>query len=357
MLEEKYFKEDIKIFEKSLNERLNTKLLKLENELFSISEKSPKIYNILLDKNKFDFSYILTEIVEEEKINLNSEYLESVYLDCDYYDLEKFENKIYTGYFFIDEVKYNFRYILEKDNRYEKEIEKLYKLFITNNIKWYGINMKYINRMYRVKIVEYIDDISVIDKIEPIYIEYNFEDRVKINLKPYWNIVNQKFVVKESLTILDSFAYKYELDKNENCTYLVNEKDELIEDVINMEKKLEVYSKFSNLYSFNILIIKNLNINIFKDIVANYDYEISSEPNIENIKKYFKKNNIEIKTIKKVEKINNNLNIPNYNKMILKKIIAYIEVKLASHYDYDKVFNIVNILNLNLYMYEVVIYE
>ncbi|VWL85322.1 hypothetical protein [Oceanivirga miroungae] len=357
MFTEKYFKEDIKIFERSLDNKIDEGLKKIEENILGINDKSPKIYTVLLNKNKFNYEYILSAIVNDDVNSIYDTYLDSVYINAEYFKLSNYENKIFSGYFLVDSDKYEFRYVLEKDTRYFDKINEIYHIYLTNNVKWYGIDMKYINRMYRVKVVEYVDNIHLLENIDKFNIEYNFSSDVDLNLKPYWNILNKNFIAKESMSILDGFSYKYEIEKNENTFYLVNEKDEIIEDVVNQKNKLEIYSKFSNLYSFIILVIGYVNMSVFKYISVNYEYEIDSEPTIENIKRYFKKHDYEVVDIKMSNENKNYLDIPEYNKMIMKKYISNIEVKLDNYYDYDKIFKIVNILNLNLYMYKVVVYE
>lgn len=361
-INKKDFLEHTKIFENHINSVLNEGLLHLDNMILSQNKDSPCIYTVALayeESQKYD--YFLKEMVEDEKISIYSKYLTSVYIDKDYYNLIEMENNVYVGDFILEEEKYRFKYILVRDKRYDVCIEKLYESFMLNNLKWYSIDKRDINKMYRVKVTEYIDDISLLEDIDfrDIKINYNFNECIFTDKKVYWNIDIETKLLDKSLTRFgDILGYKYTFNKLEKEVYLLSGNSSKIDDVCIYDTRVDVYSKYDNIYIFEMFHILEFdfrfNLKYFKSI-CNFNNKIVGT---ESLRKFFY-NSYKLKLIDiKVSSENiGHLIIPNYDKQILNYTLGYLYLKFERIYSYEDLFHAVNVLRLNISAYEIRVVE
>ena len=153
------------------------------------------IGHISKDKEQKKYDYFLKKMIEEDNISQNSKYLDSVYIDIDYYNLLDIEDKVYIGEFILSNEVYRFKYKFTKDNRYDEKISSIYNSFLNSNLVWYSIDKRYINKMYRIEVLEYIDDISLISDIAfcDLKLEYHLDSNIYLNKKIYWR--NLKWLV------------------------------------------------------------------------------------------------------------------------------------------------------------------
>lgn len=344
MIDDKKFLEHTELFEKLIETNMKNSINNLRRYLFENSN-IPRICFTLLKNGFTKYSYFLYPIEEFEKDN--------VYVDKPYYELKEIETKEYMGYYLLGEEKFYFIFTLEQDKRYYEKINKLYYSFLVSNICFNGLDLRYIYRMYKIKIQKILD---TFEKIDEATIHYELDEDFIFDINIYWNIETKKLISKKNLTVISDISYMYILDKNEEDFYLINEDKSLIEDVVHYNNYVEIYSKNMNLYFFNIFNVKKFDDRFIEKFVESEteNIEIIS---LNDMKRIFIKNNVEVS-----EPIYENSNlshllIPNYNSQIFTFKKDYIYFKLKKYLTYDDVFNAVNILNLKLSNYEVRVYE
>lgn len=207
-------REDVLVTFNILYQNINNRMVNFENKILDTSiqrNKDLSIVNMIVPKDDFylyeeDFS----PIIEGDNVSLpiisilNEE--EKIY-DKIIYIGELDEMRQYDGYEFeglieIEGKIFNFKLKLEKDNSYEKKLDELYRTFQLNFLKWKTINAPYVNRVFKIKIIEYSENITEemakipdalhLHKIkikDDIIKDYFAEDYITI-----WNITNvQKF--------------------------------------------------------------------------------------------------------------------------------------------------------------------
>lgn len=135
-----------------------------------------------------DMSYppLLEILKSEDKI------YRKVILDADRDKLNDIENKIFKGKMTLNGKEYEFSLKLEKDKEYIEKIKEIYDVFGLNSLEWKTINVPYFNKIYKLKITNYSEELFdllntfeeekiIIDKME--YKEYWLDDYVTL-----WNI-------------------------------------------------------------------------------------------------------------------------------------------------------------------------
>ncbi|WP_068268275.1 hypothetical protein [Caviibacter abscessus] len=361
-IDKKEFLEHTKVFENHISNTLENGLLNLDYKILSQNKDSPCIYTVLLSKSEaLKYDYFLKEIVEDENISIYSKYLDTVYIDKNYYDLLEMENNTYIGEFILKEERYVFKYILIKDERYDVCINKLYDSFMLNNLKWYSIDKRDINKMYRVKVIEYVDDITLLENIpfEDIKIEYNFDNTISNYKKVYWNIgFETKLLNKEITRFNDIVAYKYILDKTKKDIYLLNENSSKIDDVCIYDTRIDVYSKYDNIYIFDMFHIFEFDFRFnFKycKSICGFNNKIVG---IESIKKFlYQTYKLKLTDFKITNKNIGHLIIPNYDNQIITYNLGYLYLKFEKIYSYEDLFHAINLLKLNINGYEIRVIE
>ncbi|WP_156285982.1 hypothetical protein [Oceanivirga salmonicida] len=348
MLDRKTFLEHTKIFEKEILTRLENGISDLRSAFKGILRQSPTIYTCALPKCS-NFDYFLSQMICDEEITIYSEYLSSVYV----YDIDKISD-MYVGYFEFSDEKYRFKYILEPDTRYIELIKSLYHSFILSNFKWQGIDLRDINKMYRVKIIEYIDDISLIDGME-YSINYDLDNNFSFETRIYWNVIESCCIAKQYLTRLGDLAYRYVIDINEESTYLVN--SDLVEDVINYSNSIEIYSKKSDLYSFPIFKVCPFDKRLVPNYVCNVPYALINVISLGNISRYLTLYGINVVKIFKSNETLACLIIPDYNPYIEKYYSSNIYIEISKPSSYLDLYLAINILQLEIPSYRLKVYE
>ena len=356
-IDKKTFLEHTSLFEKNIEKIISNGFNKLSNDLINMNKTSPCIYTCVLDKDISEkYDYFLKEMIEDESINQSSKYLDSVYIDMDYYALIDIEDKIYIGEFILSNERYRFKYKFSKDNRYDEKISGIYSSFLNSNLIWYSIDKRDIDKMYRIEVLEYIDDISLILDIdfEDLKLEYNLDNNIYLGKKIYWNVsFETKLFNKEISRVDDKIIYKYKLDKNKNEDYLVSENSSKIDDVCIYDDKIEIYSRYDNLYVFDIFNI--LNFDLRHDIkysksIPDKLFKVFSINTIKNF--LYKTYNIKLKDVKKEENNNSYLIIPDYDKQIYKYTNAPLYLYIEQFNSYYDLFHAINLLKLSITEYD-----
>ncbi len=345
MVDKKTFLEHTKIFENVIIRRLDEGLNNMKELISNTDYTSPMIYTCVLNSVS-DYDYFLSKMVKEEDYNIYSQYLSSVYISIPYYELLEISNNIYVGEFIVGDEKYRFEYILEQDTRYFDKIVELYKSFVMSNFKWWGIDMADILRMYRVKVISYIDDISLIENMD-FKISYGLNSNFSFSSSIYWNIIETVNIVKPYISVLDNVAYRYDISKELDSNYLVKEVD-LVEDIINYQEYISVYSKHSNIYSLELFKICPFDTRLIKDYRKSLPIPVPCVITLEKIKTYLKSYGISVKNIYKSSENKSHLIIPNYNKHIHRIYTSYIYIEITGTIDYFALFLAINILQLEI---------
>lgn len=343
-MDKKDFLEHTDLFENRIKNELDKGLSHLK-ELINNDTSIPNIYTCVLEKDNEKYSYFLFPMVQDVD--------DCVYIKKEYYELEDIEGMTFIGQYILGSEKFKFKFILEKDERFNEQVNILYKSFILSNLPWQSFDKRYINRMYRVKILEDIDYLE--DKADAI-IDYGLGDDYVFNMNIYWNIEKIQQISKKSLTILDEISYLYTLDKSNIDYYLLHEDERYIDDVLNYEDNVKIFSTKDDLYCFNILRVTKFDERFISNYTVN-NLKLRNIVSLKDIVKIFKVNyGITIKDLFYSNENLSHLIIPDYNKQILKLKNSYLYLKLEKIQNYDDVIHLVNYLNNNLTTYEVRVY-
>ncbi len=345
MLDDKKFLEHTELFEKYILTNMEKSIENLNRYLFSNND-TPKIYITLLDKDSDKYSYFLFPIVEHEDDN--------VYVNKEYNKLIEIENTEYMGYYLLGEEKFRFIFTLQKDERFNEVIDKLYNSFLVSNVTFNSIDKRYTNRMYKIKIKSMIDDI---ENITDAKIVYNLDDSYLFNVNVYWNVNYEKLISKKNLTFMSDISYMYTLEKTKENFYLIDSTSDVVEDVINYDTHVEIYSSLPNIYLFNVFCIYPFDKRFISNYVDNVfeNIKIRSLDSIKNI--FSSKYGIKVSNPLYSSEDLSHLLVPNYDDKVIKFKTSYIYFKLEKFSSYEDVFHVVNFLNLNLESYEVRVYE
>lgn len=356
-IDKKTFLEHTSLFEKKIEKTISNGFNKLSHDLLNVNKTSPCIYTCVLDKDiSTKYDYFLKEMIENDNISQNSKYLDSVYIDIDYYNLLDIEDKVYIGEFILSNEVYRFKYKFTKDNRYDEKISSLYNSFLNSNLVWYSIDKRYINKMYRIEVLEYIDDISLISDIAfcDLKLEYHLDSNIYLNKKIYWNVSFEPKLFNKELSRVDkSIVYRYTLDKSENEDYLIDENSSKIDDVCIYDNKIEVYSRYDNLYVFDIYNILNFDLRYDIKYSKSIPTKLFKVFSIDTINKFLDKSyNIKLREIKKEDNNNSYLIIPDYDKQIYKYTNGSLYLYIDKFNSYDDLFHAINLLKLSITEYD-----
>ena len=170
----------------------------IKNNLLNIGiNKNEKIFTcmILADENdKYKYMETFFDVVKDE-INLDENieniYLEDVFFNLKYSELEEIQDLNFDGWIKIDDSDYLIKVSLEYDKRYFEKIKEYYSVFNLNGKRWETLNLALIKRAFRVKLLEYDFEMNknilrnILDKkyeINYYFEEYDEEHRRKENI-------------------------------------------------------------------------------------------------------------------------------------------------------------------------------
>ena len=203
------------IKERYLNSRIKSKG---DTFIETILFDSDKIYNFresyypVIEKK-----YSITDLEDEF-------YLNEVYIDISYNQLEDIVQEEYEAWINIDGENYEMKVVFEHDSRYQSKIGRLYEAFKLNGKKWKTVNMAHFKRMYRVKVVRYDFRMTkeLYEKIkenrdETVYEFGIYEKNILFNKTLLWNIEEKKIISSIFVRpVKNDVSFEYVIKKDEN---------------------------------------------------------------------------------------------------------------------------------------------
>ena len=160
---------------------------------------------ILADENdKYKYMETFFDVVKDE-INLDENieniYLEDVFLNLKYSELEEIQDLNFDGWIKIDDSDYLIKVSLEYDKRYFEKIKEYYSVFNLNGKRWETLNLALIKRAFRVKLLEYDFEMNknilrnILDKKYEInYYFEEYDEKILRNKNIMWNVEEKKIL-------------------------------------------------------------------------------------------------------------------------------------------------------------------
>lgn len=114
--------------------------------------------------------------------------------------------------------------------RYREAIEKLYQMFLDNDVPWETMNTAYLDRFFDV----FVGEDSNVDSLEEVEIDFgHFTDKVQYNRMPLWNLKSQTFNSMDFMEPgIDGIYYEHQLLLKEDMTqdgYLIQKNADILE--------------------------------------------------------------------------------------------------------------------------------
>lgn len=259
-----------KISKELLGKSSRTLFMELENYTDSLFEeiksnllniginKNEKIFTcmILADKNdKYKYMETFFDVVKDE-INLDENieniYLEDVFLNLKYYELEEIKEMTFDGWIKIEENEYLIKVNLEYDERYFEKIKEYYGVFNLNGKRWETLNLALIKRAFRVKLLEYDFKMNknilrniIEKKYELNYYFEEYDEKILRNKNIMWNIEEKKILSSIFVRPTQkSMSYEYILNYKDDENILVkNNENSILFTFVKDENKLSIISK------------------------------------------------------------------------------------------------------------------
>ena len=203
-----------------IKERYLNSKIKSKGDMFieTILSDNDKIYN-------FRESYYPVIEKKYSIIDLEDEfYLNEVYIDISYNQLEDIVQEEYEAWINIDGENYEMKVVFEHDGRYQSKIGRLYEAFKLNGKKWKTVNMAHFKRMYRIKVVRYDFRMTkeLYEKIkenrdETVYEFGIYEKNILFNKTLLWNIEEKQIISSIFVRpVINDISFEYVIKKDEN---------------------------------------------------------------------------------------------------------------------------------------------
>ena len=294
----------------------------IKNNLLNIGiNKNEKIFTcmILADENdKYKYMETFFDVVKDE-INLDENieniYLEDVFLNLKYSELEEIQDLNFDGWIKIDDSDYLIKVSLEYDKRYFEKIKEYYSVFNLNGKRWETLNLALIKRAFRVKLLEYDFEMNknilrnILDKKYEInYYFEEYDEKILRNKNIMWNVEEKKILSSVFVRPTQkSMSYEYILNYKDDENILVkNNENSILFSFVKDENKLSIISKREKEEVWDIYSVKKIN-EVRKNLDSNTIYFTNDYENSfldEIIDKYGKADTVRTKTdlIKRFEK-------------------------------------------------------
>ena len=294
----------------------------IKNNLLNIGiNKNEKIFTcmILADENdKYKYMETFFDVVKDE-INLDENieniYLEDVFLNLKYSELEEIQDLNFDGWIKIDDSDYLIKVSLEYDKRYFEKIKEYYSVFNLNGKRWETLNLALIKRAFRVKLLEYDFEMNknilrnILDKKYEInYYFEEYDEKILRNKNIMWNVEEKKILSSVFVRPTQkSMSYEYILNYKDDENILVkNNENSILFSFVKDENKLSIISKREKEEVWDIYSVKKIN-EVRKNLDSNTIYFTNDYENSfldELIDKYGKVDTVRTKTdlIKRFEK-------------------------------------------------------
>ncbi len=188
----------------------------------------------------------------------------TVFYEADYLDCQKLlqdTNRLFRGVIQTKNGQIPARFMIRKASRYARCIERLYKMFASNNLVWQTVNAPYINKFLDVYLVE-TEDGRPIEGDMPISFKVDFEEfsgQIRKNLIPVWNV--KKHVVKADdfpVPVEDKLNYEYRFDLTKlgpSNGYLVDDEGMYVSSSKRVGNELRVVSPMERNLKWNLFVI------------------------------------------------------------------------------------------------------
>ena len=259
-----------KISKELLGKSSRTLFMELENYTDSLFEeiksnllniginKNEKIFTcmILADENdKYKYMETFFDVVKDETNldeNIENIYLEDVFLNLKYSELEEIKEMTFDGWIKIEENEYLIKVSLEYDERYFEKIKEYYSVFNLNGKRWETLNLALIKRAFRVKLLEYDFEMNknilrniIEKKYELNYYFEEYEEKILRNKSIMWNIEEKKILSSIFVRPTQkSMSYEYILNYKDDENILVkNNENSILFTFVKDENKLSIISK------------------------------------------------------------------------------------------------------------------
>ena len=274
---------------------------------------------ILADENdKYKYMETFFDVVKDE-INLDENieniYLEDVFLNLKYSELEEIQDLNFDGWIKIDDSDYLIKVSLEYDKRYFEKIKEYYSVFNLNGKRWETLNLALIKRAFRVKLLEYDFEMNknilrnILDKKYEInYYFEEYDEKILRNKNIMWNVEEKKILSSVFVRPTQkSMSYEYILNYKDDENILVkNNENSILFSFVKDENKLSIISKREKEEVWDIYSVKKIN-EVRKNLDSNTIYFTNDYENSfldELIDKYGKADTVRTKTdlIKRFEK-------------------------------------------------------
>lgn len=231
----------------------------IKSNLLNIGiNKNEKIYTymILVDTNdKYKYMETFFDMVkakEDLEENIENIYLEDVFINLKYYELEEIKEMTFDGWIKIEENEYLIKVNLEYDERYFNKIKEYYSVFNLNGKEWETLNLSLIKRAFRVKLLEYDFEMNknilrniIEKKYELNYYFEEYEEKILRNKSIMWNIEEKKILSSVFVRPTQkSMSYEYILNYKDDENILVkNNENSILFTFVKDENKLSIISK------------------------------------------------------------------------------------------------------------------
>lgn len=229
------------------------KYQRLEKRVFDeIENKGLKyaVYTTICDRNVYDpiNEFLFQMVVEpEEKVQNIGELKKllddgkkpealNFYFSADYSKVKclKESDKLFSGTILTKEGPVAATFSIQFDDRYMKEVERLYHLYRCNEIPWVTINCAYLMRFFRVQLETIDEETSSASPITGYHIDFGeLEPFIQYNCIPLWNV--RKILVKSAdfmIPCIDIKAWDHKISLENTGlqnVYLIEPNDVIID--------------------------------------------------------------------------------------------------------------------------------
>lgn len=256
----------------------------IKSNLLNIGiNKNEKIYTymILVDTNdKYKYMETFFDMVkakEDLEENIKNIYLEDVFINLKYSELEEIQDLNFDGWIKIEENEYLIKVSLEYDERYFNKIKEYYSVFNLNGKEWETLNLSLIKRAFRVKLLEYDFEMdknilrNIIEKKYEInYYFEEYEEKILRNKSIMWNIEEKKILSSVFVRPTQkSMSYEYILNYKDDENILVkNNENSILFTFVKDKNKLSIISKREKEEIWDIYSVKKVD-KIMKNLDSN----------------------------------------------------------------------------------------
>lgn len=317
-------KASLKTFEILIND-LEKKMNNFEEKILdsAVSDKENiNIVSMIVPKEEFylyeeEFSpIILSDMQEKSLIDIlesNEKIYKKIIIEDERNNLKIFENMKIQGKIKIKENIYNIDFILEKDESYVKRIKDIYDVFGLNSLKWRTINIPYINKIFKLKILNFNE--NLVDELKKesdnLKIEFEEDNNRRKWLEDYiiiWNIQKINMLGNgEIKPTVDRIHYEHTLYFNNNRNiYLCPNKEVYIYYIQKTATGFRVITDENKEMNWEFLSFNNVDEKIYEKKLKNPVF--SNKINMSFINKIKLENDVRLRTIGEIKRIANSFN-------------------------------------------------